>query len=126
MNNVLNELAQILHVGNDTLQKLINQYPQIREQYVQYMMLESYDQTLLTMFVITGVTIISLIAAWLFVYFFEIDEKYGKRILKAICVEVIATALIGFGRLKIYQEQLQKTPEMTIVMKLIEQKNITN
>lgn len=90
------------------MQKLINQYPQIREQYVQYMMLESYDQMLLTMFVITCVIIMSLIAAWLFVYFFEIDEKYGKRILKAICVAIIATALIGFGRLKIYQEQLQK------------------
>lgn len=126
MDNVLNELAQILHVGNDALQKLINHYPQIREQYVQYMMLESYDQMLLTMFLITCVTIISLIAAWLFVYFFEIDEKYGKRILKAICVAVIAIAFISFGRLKIYQEQLQKTPEMTIVMKLIEQKNITN
>lgn len=50
MNNVLNELAQILHVGNDTLQKLINHYPQIRDQYVQYMMLESYDQMLLMEF----------------------------------------------------------------------------
>lgn len=36
MDNVLNELAQILHVGNDALQKLISQYPQIREQYIQY------------------------------------------------------------------------------------------
>ena len=122
MNNVLNELAQILHVGNDALQKLISQYPQIREQYVQYMMLESYDQMLLTMLVITCVTIMILIVTWLF----DINEKYDKLILKAICVAVIVIALIGFGRLKIYQEQLQKTPEMTIVMKLIEENNITN
>lgn len=122
MNNVLNELAQILHVGNDTLQKLINHYPQIRDQYIQYMMLESYDQMLLTMLVITCVTIILLIVAWLF----DINEKYDKLILKAICVALIVATVIGFGRMKIYQEQLQKTPEMTIVMKLIEEKNITN
>ena len=122
MDNVLNELAQILHVGNDALQKLISQYPQIREQYIQYMMLESYDQMLLTMLVITCVTIILLIVAWLF----DINEKYDKLILKAICVALIVATVIGFGRMKIYQEQLQKTPEMTIVMKLIEKQNITH
>ena len=36
MNNILNQLAQTLHISNETIQNVTNNYPQLREQFIKW------------------------------------------------------------------------------------------
>ena len=49
MNNVLNQLAQTLHISNETFQKVVNNYPQLREQFIKWSDLQMNIEALNTL-----------------------------------------------------------------------------
>lgn len=121
MNNVLNQLAQTLHISNETLQNVTNNYPQLREQFIKWSDLQMNIEALNTLATISGIVVLLAFVIWAFTHVEKIVkvEKFMKyTIVFSLVIAVAAETGIFYLR----KAQLHQAPEITAIMKVVEKK----
>lgn len=121
MNNVLNQLAQTLHISNETLQKVVNNYPQLREQFIKWSDLQMNIEALNTLATISGIVVLLAFVIWAFTHVEEI-VKVEKFMKYTIVFSLIVAVAAETGIFYLRKSQLHQAPEMTAIMKVVETK----
>lgn len=121
MNNVLNQLAQTLNISNETLQKVINNYPQLREQFIKWSDLQMNIEALNTLATISGIVVLLAFVIWAFTHVEKI-VKVEKFMKYAIVFSLIVAVTAETGIFYLRKSQLHQAPEITAIMKLVETK----
>lgn len=113
MNELLNQLAKALKVPTDTLQQVVNHYPELRQQFVTLKVL-SYTENALHL--------IGIIALIVFAYNWYsqdeigVDKKKNKKIR-------ISSATVGIAALVIatiiHVVVIMVTPDIQVIMEVI-------
>lgn len=121
INNVLNQLAQTLHISNETLQKVVNNYPQLREQFIKWSDLQMNIEALNTLATISGIVVLLAFVIWAFTHVEKI-VKVEKFMKYAIIFSIIIAVAAETGIFYLRKSQLHQAPEITALMKLVEKK----
>ena len=121
INNVLNQLAQTLHISNETLQKVVNNYPQLREQFIKWSDLQMNIEALNTLATISGIVVLLAFVIWAFTHVEKI-VKVEKFMKYAIVFSLIVAVAAETGIFYLRKSQLHQAPEITALMKLVEKK----
>ena len=121
MNNVLNQLAQTLHISNETLQKVVNNYPQLREQFIKWSDLQMNIEALNTLATISGIVVLLAFVIWAFTHVEKI-VKVEKFMKYTIVFSLIVAVAAETGIFYLRKSQLHQAPEITALMKLVETK----
>lgn len=121
MNNVLNQLTQTLHISNETLQKAVNNYPQLREQFIKWSDLQMSIEALNTLATISGIVVLLAFVIWAFTHVEKI-VKVEKFMKYTIVFSLIVAIAAETGIFYLRKSQLHQAPEITAIMKLVETK----
>lgn len=121
MNNVLNQLAQTLHISNETLQKAVNNYPQLHEQFIKWSDLQMNIEALNTLATISGIVVLLAFVIWAFTHVEKI-VKVEKFMKYTIVFSIIVAVAAETGIFYLRKSQLHQAPEITALMKLVEKK----
>ena len=121
MNNVLNQLTQTLHISNETLQKAVNNYPQLREQFIKWSDLQMSIEALNTLATISGIVVLLAFVIWAFTHVEKI-VKVEKFMKYTIVFSLIVAIAAETGIFYLRKSQLHQAPEITALMKLVETK----
>ena len=121
MNNVLNQLTQTLHISNETLQKAVNNYPQLREQFIKWSDLQMSIEVLNTLATISGIVVLLAFVIWAFTHVEKI-VKVEKFMKYTIVFSLIVAVAAETGIFYLRKSQLHQAPEITAIMKLVETK----
>ena len=121
MNNVLNQLAQTLNISNETLQKVTNNYPQLREQFIKWSDLQMNIEALNNLATISGIVVLLAFVIWAFTHVEKI-VKVEKFMKYAIVFSIIVAVAAETGIFYLRKSQLHQAPEITAIMKLVETK----
>lgn len=121
MNNVLNQLAQTLNISNETLQKVTNNYPQLREQFIKWSDLQMNIEALNTLATISGIVVLLAFVIWAFTHVEKI-VKVEKFMKYAIVFSIIVAVAAETGIFYLRKSQLHQAPEVTAIMKFVETK----
>ena len=121
MNNILNQLAQTLHISNETIQNVTNNYPQLREQFIKWSDLQMNIEALNNLATISGIVVLLAFVIWAFTHVEKIVnvEKFMKY---AIVFSIIVAVAAETGIFYLRKSQLHQAPEITAIMKLVETK----
>lgn len=127
MNQLLTELAKMLHLGNDAIQNLANNYPQIREQYIAW---QSYTKIIdgLTDFdMLIGVLIFISAVVFLMSFFYISEEatlvwtKYLHKYARRFVIGSILTYLLLHVAITALQIiRVNTAPEIDAIVKIVE------
>ena len=121
MNNILNQLAQTLHISNETIQNVTNNYPQLREQFIKWSDLQMNIEALNTLATISGIVVLLAFVIWAFTHVEKI-VKVEKFMKYAIVFSLIVAVAAETGIFYLRKSQLHQAPEITAIMKLVETK----
>lgn len=121
MNNVLNQLTQTLHISNETLQNAVNNYPQLREQFIKWSDLQMNIEALNTLATISGIVVLLAFVIWAFTHVEKI-VKVEKFMKYTIVFSLIVAIAAETGIFYLRKSQLHQAPEITAIMKVIETK----
>ena len=121
MNNVLNQLAQTLHISNETIQNVTNNYPQLREQFIKWSDLQMNIEALNTLATISGIVVLLAFVIWAFTHVEKI-VKVEKFMKYTIVFSLIVAVAAETGIFYLRKSQLHQAPEITAIMKLVETK----
>lgn len=121
MNNILNQLAQTLHISNETIQNVTNNYPQLREQFIKWSDLQMNIEALNTLATISGIVVLLAFVIWAFTHVEKI-VKVEKFMKYAIVFSIIVAVAAETGIFYLRKSQLHQAPEITAIMKLVETK----
>lgn len=121
MNNILNQLAQTLHISNETIQNVTNNYPQLREQFIKWSDLQMNIEALNNLATISGIVVLLAFVIWAFTHVEKI-VKVEKFMKYAIVFSIIVAVAAETGIFYLRKSQLHQAPEITAIMKLVETK----
>ena len=134
MNNILNQLAQTLHISNETIQNVTNNYPQLREQFIKWSDLQMNIEALNNLATISGIVVLLAFVIWAFTHvekivfviwaFTHVEKivKVEKFMKYAIVFSIIVAVAAETGIFYLRKSQLHQAPEITAIMKLVETK----
>ena len=121
MNNILNQLAQTLHISNETIQNVTNNYPQLREQFIKWSDLQMNIEALNNLATISGIVVLLAFVIWAFTHVEKI-VKVEKFMKYAIVFSIIVAVAAETGIFYLRKSQLHQAPEITAIMKLVKTK----
>lgn len=126
MNQLLTELAKMLHLGNDAIQNLANNYPQIREQYIAWQSYTKIIDGLKDLGTLVGLILVLSVIVTIISFAFRIDEdllwaksasKYASRFAIG---SVLVYVLLQVSITSLQVMRVNAAPEIDAIVKIVE------
>ena len=126
MNQLLAELAKVLHLGNDALQNIAHNYPQIREQYIAWESYTKIIEGLKDLGILVGLILVLSVIVTIISFAFRIDDdllwaksasKYARR---AVVGSILMYVFLQVSITSLQIMRVNAAPEIDAIVKIVE------